>query len=76
MTEMTCRQVVELLWEYIDAELTPELTDHIRAHLAACEACYPHYEFQKAFLEFVRRHGVQVAPPTLREKVLSAIARS
>lgn len=70
---LTCREVVELLWEYIDAELTPDMEGRIRAHLEACEKCYPHYEFQKAFVEFVRRHGGGAAPAALRMKVIQAI---
>ena len=73
MTDMTCREAVELLWEYLDAELTPELTERIRAHLAVCEKCYPHFEFQQAFLAFVKRHGTQVAPDALRAKVLASL---
>jgi mycothiol system anti-sigma-R factor len=70
---VSCREVVELLWEYIDAELTPERAQVIRMHLDACKACYGHYEFQKAFVEFVKRHGTQVAPPELRDKVLQSL---
>lgn len=70
---LTCRQVVELLWEYIDAELTPEMATRIRTHLDACAKCYPHYEFQRAFVEFVRRHGTEVAPVSLRQKIFAAI---
>jgi mycothiol system anti-sigma-R factor len=70
---LTCREVVELLWEYIDAELTPDMTARIRSHLEMCEACYPHYDFQKAFLQFVRRHGTQAAPPALRQRILDSL---
>jgi mycothiol system anti-sigma-R factor len=70
---LSCREVVELLWEYIDAELTPQMEARIRAHLEACEKCYPHYDFQKAFVEFVRRHGGGAAPAGLRLKVLRTI---
>jgi mycothiol system anti-sigma-R factor len=70
---MSCREVVELLWEYIDAELTPEREQQVRAHLEACKACYGHYEFQQAFVAFVKRHGAQVAPAELRARVTQSI---
>jgi anti-sigma factor (TIGR02949 family) len=70
---LTCREVVELLWEYIDAELTPEMEHRIRTHLEACEGCYPHYDFQRAFVEFVRRHGTQATPPALRQRIFLAL---
>lgn len=70
---ITCREVIELLWEYIDGELTEERMTTIRAHLVVCERCFPHYDFQKAFIEFVRRHGAEDAPPGLRRKVFQMI---
>ena len=70
---LTCREVVELLWEYIDAELTPELENRIRMHLEACENCVPHFDFQRAFVEFVRRHGTQATPPALRQRIFQAL---
>ena len=70
---LTCREVVELLWEYIDAELTPEVAERIRSHLESCENCYPHYDFQRAFVEFVRRHGTQATPPALRQRILQSL---
>ena len=66
---LTCREVVELLWEYIDAELTPEMESRIRSHLEACEPCYTHYDFQRAFVEFVRRHGNEATPAPLRQRI-------
>ena len=71
---MTCREVVEVLWEYIDAELTPERLAEVRAHLELCEPCFTHYDFQKAFLEFVRKHGNEAAPPALRDRILHRLA--
>lgn len=70
---LTCREVVELLWDYIDAELTPDAEGRIRAHLEACEKCYPHYDFQRAFVEFVRKHGAQATPPALRQRIFQAL---
>lgn len=70
---VSCREVVEVLWEYIDGELTEERMEVIRAHLIVCERCYPHYDFQKAFVKFVRRHGADPAPVGLRRKVFQMI---
>ena len=36
---MTCRDAIEKLAEYLDAELTPEVLQQIDAHLEICGPC-------------------------------------
>jgi len=36
---MQCKEVSDLLLDYIEGESTPELSERIRAHLKACERC-------------------------------------
>jgi len=66
---ITCREAVEQLWAYIDGELEGADERSVEAHLAACRGCYPHYDFQRAFREFVRRHTSQTVPADLRKRV-------
>lgn len=66
---LSCRQAVERLWAYIDGELPAGETERVHEHLAACQDCYPHYDFQKAFLDFVRRQSEQPIPPGLRRRI-------
>ena len=49
-----CRDAVERLWEYIDGELPASEAENVKRHLAACGSCHPHFDFQKAFCEFLR----------------------
>lgn len=71
---MKCRECVEHLYEYLDRELTPELEQEIKAHLAACPPCDEHYDFEALFLEFVRiRCQTQGAPPALRRRILEQL---
>ena len=66
---LSCRQAVEQLWSYIDGELSADERERVHQHLAACHDCYPHYDFQKAFLEFVERQAEKPVPPGLRRRV-------
>lgn len=71
---MKCRECVEHLYEYLDRELTPELEREIKAHLAACEPCEDHYDFEALFLKFVRvRCQTQGAPAALRRRILEQL---
>jgi mycothiol system anti-sigma-R factor len=68
-----CNGVLAQLYEYIDGELDGETTVKIRAHLEKCKRCYPHYDFEAAFLRFVGEHGKANAPLELRHKIFAAI---
>ena len=37
--DLECREVMEMLSEYLDTEVPPEGCESIRAHLAGCAAC-------------------------------------
>ena len=65
---MTCRDVIERLWDYLDGELSPDQTQAVAAHLAECARCYPQYRFQYAFLELLVRNRERIPPPS-RETV-------
>ena len=60
---MTCREVIEHLWDYLDGELSPDQTQAVAAHLAECARCYPQYRFQYAFLELLVRNRERIPPP-------------
>ncbi len=71
--EIDCVGVVEQLYEYIDEELDEETVEKIRAHLELCKKCYPHYNFEKAFLRFLSERGRVGAPPELKRKIFQRI---
>lgn len=50
---INCDEVMRQLWDYLDGELTRERVEAIEAHLAMCERCLPHAEFERAFLRAV-----------------------
>ena len=66
---LSCRQAVEQLWAYIDGELPAGESERVHEHLSACQECYPHYDFQKAFLDFVRRQSEKPIPSGLRRRL-------
>ena len=73
-TMLDCQAAMRQLWDYLDGELSEERMEAMRAHLAVCARCYPHYDFERAFLEALaatrREH---VAPGALRERVMAAL---
>jgi len=74
MKTLDCQAAMRQLWDYLDGELSEERMEAMRGHLALCARCYPHYDFERAFLEAVaatrREHA---APGALRERVMAAL---
>ncbi len=66
---LTCEQAVERLWAYIDGELPTDEADAVKEHLDLCGACYPHFDFQKAFCQFLRSRPQAGAPAELRRNI-------
>jgi anti-sigma factor (TIGR02949 family) len=65
---LSCREVIEHLWDYLDGELPPERMQEIAEHLAECGRCYPQCQFEFAFLEALAR-SPQTMPRPSKELV-------
>ena len=75
MTEpLDCTAAMRQLWDYLDEELDAERMAAIREHLHGCQRCWPHYDFERAFLTALNTSGAaRVAPDELRRRVLGAL---
>ena len=74
---MDCEQVVRQLWDYLDGELTDDRMTDVRAHLKACRGCFPHFDFEREFLEAIAKSKLeQSAPEDLRRKVLAKLRKA
>ena len=69
-----CEEVLARLWEFLDGELTPENEEAVRRHLALCGQCYPQYDFQRAYLAYVRKlREREHAPATFRRRLFEKL---
>ncbi len=76
-TSVDCATALQQLWDYLDGELGAAHMDAIRTHLARCSACYPYYDFEKAFLSAI--HSCQCttcAPNDVRCRVMDALRQA
>ena len=73
-TQMTCSEVIQRIYEFLDGELTPKVEEQIRAHLVVCKRCYPEFEHERVFLRFLeKRAQIEKAPPSLRKRIFQAL---
>jgi anti-sigma factor (TIGR02949 family) len=71
---LDCVGAMKQLFDYLDGELTPDREAAVRAHIAICALCYPHYEFEKIVLEAITATRASVgAPGVLRARVLGGL---
>jgi len=70
-----CLHAVQQLWDYLDGRLPDAPRQWVDDHLATCDGCASHFEFERGFLEALgrlRRDDDQFA--ALRERVQRAVA--
>ena len=69
---MTCRQVVQLLTEYLDGALSA--TDRVRVeeHLAGCDACTAFLAQLRTAERVTAELAAVEVPPALRAELLKA----
>lgn len=67
-----CRGVVELVTEYLEGSLPPELTTEVEAHLALCPGCEAYLDQMRRTIEELGRVPVESLSDSARTELLSA----
>lgn len=74
-SRISCEEVVERLFEYMDRELDSYTSAEIQRHLERCHDCFSRAEFERQLRERVARSGQQEAPERLRHRIREMIER-
>ena len=62
--ELTCRQLAELVSDYIEGVLAPPLQEEIVAHLTGCSDCSAYVEQMRTTIAVMGEIGSnEIAPP-------------
>lgn len=67
---LQCRDIVELLAEYIDGALDPAMTQALTAHLADCQECTAFLNTYRGTVKMTRELREEELPAPLRERLL------
>jgi len=66
----TCEQAFALLYEYLDKVLVGEELRLVQEHLAICEDCTHHFQFEADLLQRIREKArASQAPAALRKRI-------
>lgn len=66
---MTCEEVVEQLFDYLDRELDNDVSERIDRHLERCRDCFTRAEFEKRLRAKVNEAVAVEAPDSLRRRI-------
>jgi anti-sigma factor RsiW len=70
--EMPCRELVELVTEYLEDRLSPVDRARFEAHLAECDACRTYLEQFRQTIRVLGRLPEESLSPGAREALLAA----
>ena len=72
--EMACRELVELVTDYLEGRLPPADRERLEAHLAECDACTTYVEQMRETLAALGRIPEESLSAEARDELLHAFA--
>jgi mycothiol system anti-sigma-R factor len=73
---LSCREALERVFEYMDGELDEVSYAQIEEHFRVCARCYPHLRLEEHFRARVQQAlGTPEVPADLRRRVRELLAR-
>ncbi len=73
--ELNCEESLARVYEYLDGELDASEHEAVRGHLAKCRKCYPYFDFERLFLDYVHELGAsEESRPGLADRVREMLA--
>lgn len=74
--DLTCEESLAVVYEYLDGELGPERHELVRRHLEKCRECYPYFNFERLFLDYLHEvGGSEASKPGLELRVRELLRR-
>ena len=68
--ELSCQQVVELVTDYLENALLPELHERLEAHVAECPGCENYIEQMQQTINVLRQIARESAFPATKQELL------
>jgi len=70
---MTCRELAELLCDYVGGELSAEQCEQIRLHIAQCHPCLHYIESYRLTIQITRRLPLADMPAETAARLQAAL---
>lgn len=69
---MSCRQVVELMTDYLEGALSPADTARFEQHLVGCDGCRAYLAQLRKTRDLLGRLAVEPVPASVENELLTA----
>jgi predicted anti-sigma-YlaC factor YlaD len=66
---MTCKEAIDVLGEFLEASLTPELAAELEAHLRDCAPCRAYLNTYRKTRELTGKVGQTPMPDEMKERL-------
>jgi anti-sigma factor RsiW len=73
--KIDCRQLCDLLFDYVNGELTPERAEVLEAHLKVCPPCVVHLETYRITITLSRKLPCRSLSPECEKRLREKLAR-
>ena len=73
---MNCREAIDVLADYLDATLTPDVLAQLEAHLLVCEPCRVYLATYKRSAELAATVNRVEMPPEVRQRLRDFLGRA
>jgi anti-sigma factor RsiW len=70
---ISCRELAELLIDYVAGDLAPEHHRRLEQHLHCCPPCLTYLETYQLTIQITRKLPCRPMPPELMEKLRAAL---
>jgi anti-sigma factor RsiW len=70
--DLPCHELVELVTDYLEGVLAPEVRARVEAHLAACEGCATYLDQMRDTIRVVGALREEDLDPRVREELVGA----
>ena len=74
--ELACRDVVEMVTDYLEGTLDPVIRDDLERHLAECEGCEAYLEQLHATIRLGGRPQADDVPTPVMDALLEAFRKA
>ena len=73
---MNCHEAIEILADYLDAALTPDVLAQLEAHLRVCAPCRAYLATYKRAAELAAKVNRVEMPPEVRQRLSEFLSGS
>ena len=74
--DLTCKEIVELVTEYLERALPEDTREAFEEHLGRCNGCVDYLEFLRETIRLVGTLRDESLPPDVRDELILAFRRS